>query len=95
MGGAAGIEVRRAPAAESPTERATTIRPYRPRARALAGPDGDDALTRVLALTHASGGGGRSTEIVHLPADEAAERILAVLAEHGVFPAGAVAAGER
>jgi electron transfer flavoprotein beta subunit len=91
------VEVRAAGAASDAAspERATTIRPYRPRARALAAPRSADALDRVLALTHAGGGGGRSTEIVHLPPDEAADRILALLAEHGVAPTDAVATGER
>ncbi len=90
------IDVRRAPAAAaSSTEHATTIRPYRPRARARPGPHGADALARVLALTHAAGGPVRTAEVVHLPALQAADRILAVLAEHGVTPAAVVAPSER
>jgi electron transfer flavoprotein beta subunit len=56
--------------------------PYRPRSRVLAGPRGDTALERVAALT-ATGAGTGHGEVVTLPPAEAAERILAALAEWG------------
>lgn len=58
------------------------FRPYRPRPRALAGPRGDTALERVVALT-ATGAANAHGEAVTLPPAEAAERILAALAAWG------------
>ena len=62
------------------------VQPYRPRARALAGPDGGSALDRVRALTGvgASGSGTASPRAtVALEPAEAAARIVAELREWG------------
>jgi electron transfer flavoprotein beta subunit len=56
-------------------------RPYRPRARTLAGPVGDEALERVRSLT-ALGAGPRG-EAVELDPAAAADRILTALHDWG------------
>jgi electron transfer flavoprotein beta subunit len=62
-----------------PVEGAELVRPYRPRARALAAPSGD-ALDRVRRLTDA-GGQRTAHEIAVLDPPAAARRILAALRE--------------
>jgi electron transfer flavoprotein beta subunit len=61
-------------------------RPYRPRARTLAGPTGDAALERVRALT-ALGAGPRG-DPVELDPGDAADRILDALRDWGYLDPG-------
>lgn len=58
------------------------VTPFRPRARVLAAPAGDDVLARLRALTDAGAASGRG-EIVELEPRAAAERIVAALREWG------------
>jgi electron transfer flavoprotein beta subunit len=88
----ASIEV--VPGPSGPVEHPDAVQRYRPRARVLAAPTGA-ALTRVLQLTDAAGTAPTTThELVTLEPPEAAERILAALAEWGyvdpVAPASAL-----
>jgi hypothetical protein len=63
------------------------VQRYRPRARALPSPAGA-ALARLLRPTHAAGSTSTTHELVTLEPHEAADRILAALAERGyVTPA--------
>lgn len=81
----ATIEV--VPGPSGPVEHPDVVQPYRPRARALAAPGGA-ALDRVVQLTDAIGASSTTHELVTLDPPEAAERILAALAEWGyVTPA--------
>ena len=59
-----------------------TVRPYRPRARALAAPAGDHPLDRLRALTD-TGVGSTRGETVTVPPREAAQRIIASLRSWG------------
>jgi electron transfer flavoprotein beta subunit len=78
---AATIEVVAGPA--GPIDHATAVRPYRPRARAMAAPAGD-ALARIRSLTGAGAAPATSTaETVVLEPAAAAERILAALRTWG------------
>jgi electron transfer flavoprotein beta subunit len=65
-----------------PVEHPDAVRPYRPRARALAAPTGTP-LARVLQLTDAAGATSTTHELVTLEPAAAADRILAALAEWG------------
>lgn len=69
------------------------VRPYRPRARALAAPAGGSAVDRVRALT-TTGGSGRG-EVVELSPDAAARRILDALVGWGYLSADADGAYRR
>jgi electron transfer flavoprotein beta subunit len=59
------------------------VRPYRPRARALAAPAGDRALDRLRVLTDAAANAAARGDTVHLDPPEAAERIVQALREWG------------
>ena len=61
---------------------ASVVSPYRPRARALAAPAGDQALDRLRVLTDAGGGSTRG-ETVELAPREAAARIVQALRDWG------------
>jgi electron transfer flavoprotein beta subunit len=58
------------------------VRPYRPRARAVAAPVGSSALDRVKQITDTSSAKGHG-ETVHLEPREAAELIMKKLREWG------------
>jgi electron transfer flavoprotein beta subunit len=64
---------------------APPLRPYRPRARALAAPAGDTALDRLRVLTDSTSSTGRG-ETLELDPESAADRILAALREWGEHP---------
>jgi electron transfer flavoprotein beta subunit len=76
----ATVEVIDGPA--GPREMAIEERPYRPRARVLPAPIGDDALTRIRALT-SSGIEVTHGETVTLDPPEAAARIAQALRDWG------------
>jgi electron transfer flavoprotein beta subunit len=76
----ATIEVVQGPT--GPVEQPDAVRRYRPRARMLAAPEGP-ALSRVLQLTDAAGATSTTHELVTLDPPDAADRILAALAEWG------------
>jgi hypothetical protein len=59
------------------------VRPYRPRARALAAPVGDRALDRLRVLTDAAANAAARGDTVHLDPPAAAERIVQALREWG------------
>jgi electron transfer flavoprotein beta subunit len=61
---------------------AAVVTPYRPRARALAAPVGDQALDRLRALTDAGGTSTRGETVVFAPRDAAA-RIVQALRDWG------------
>lgn len=61
----------------------TLVTPFRPRARTLLPPAGDDALARIRALTDPGGGSAAHGETLTLEPDAAAARILAALREWG------------
>jgi electron transfer flavoprotein beta subunit len=61
----------------------TMITPFRPRARVLPAPSGDDVLARLRELTDAGGSSAAHGETVTLSARGAAERILSALREWG------------
>lgn len=63
------------------------VRPYRPRARALAAPGGTSTLERLRALTDAAAGGAARGETVELSPADAAQRIMRALAEWGCLEA--------
>jgi electron transfer flavoprotein beta subunit len=67
---------------------AAVVRPYRPRARALAAPTGESTLDRLRVLTDAAAAAGARGETVHLPPAEAAARIVDALDHWGWLPAG-------
>jgi electron transfer flavoprotein beta subunit len=76
-------EVRATPSvARSTAGPERTLRPYRPRPRAVAAPAGATALARIAELT-AAGAAKAHREVLVLDAPEAAERILAALAAWG------------
>jgi electron transfer flavoprotein beta subunit len=62
------------------------LRPFRPRARVLPAPAGDTALDRLRVLTDAGSAGATRGETVELDPADAADRILATLAEWGELP---------
>jgi electron transfer flavoprotein beta subunit len=64
-----------------PVETTESVRPYRPRARAIAAPSGD-ALDRVRRLTDV-GGQRTAHELISLDPPAAAKRILAALRDWG------------
>jgi electron transfer flavoprotein beta subunit len=70
------------PGPTGPVEHPDAVQRYRPRARVLAAPVGA-ALTRVLQLTDAAGASSTTHELVTLEPADAADRILAALAEWG------------
>lgn len=55
------------------------VTPYRPRARVMPAPAGDDVLDRLRRLTDAGAGGGSRGETVELPPAAAAARIVETL----------------
>lgn len=59
------------------------VRPYRPRARALAAPAGGSTLDRLRVLTDAAAATGARGETVQLPPAEAAARIVDALDRWG------------
>jgi electron transfer flavoprotein beta subunit len=61
---------------------AAVVAPFRPRARALAAPAGDQALDRLRALTDAGGTSTRGETVVLAPRDAAA-RIVQALRDWG------------
>jgi hypothetical protein len=61
-------------------------RPYRPRARTFAAPSGSTALERIKVLTSTGSAPATHGESVTLDPPEAAERILAALADWGYLP---------
>lgn len=61
---------------------ASIVTPFRPRARVMPAPAGDDVLERLRALTD-TGAAPSHGEVVTLPAPEAAERIVRALREWG------------
>jgi electron transfer flavoprotein beta subunit len=77
----APIEIVPGPVADVHDE--AIVRPYRPRARALAAPAGDTALQRVRALTDTGAAGAAGGETVVLDPPAAAAHILDVLREWG------------
>jgi electron transfer flavoprotein beta subunit len=86
----AELQARRAPVPvvpgpPGPVEHPDAVQPYRPRARALPAPAGS-ALSRVVQLTDAVGAAATTHELVTLDPPQAAERILAALAEWGYVP---------
>jgi electron transfer flavoprotein beta subunit len=74
------------PGPTGPIEEPADVQPYRPRARALAAPPGDGALTRVRALTTTGEVGGHGEVLVAEPA-AAAARIVDALREWGYLDA--------
>jgi len=79
---AAAVEVRTGSAVVASEPMASTLRPFRPRARVLPAPRGTEARDRVLALTETSTAKAHR-EVVTLDPPAAAERILAALVEWG------------
>jgi electron transfer flavoprotein beta subunit len=77
----AAVELRVSPPTHHHTAPAT-VTPYRPRARVLLSPQGDDALTRLRAITDLGAAPARG-ETVELEPRAAAERIAAALREWG------------
>ncbi|MFZ9628932.1 MAG: mycofactocin-associated electron transfer flavoprotein beta subunit [Ilumatobacteraceae bacterium] len=76
----ATVEVVRSPDDRGALARAAaTVRPYRPRARVLAVPDGDTSLDRVRALTDAASSAPARGEVLVASPVEAANRIVAAL----------------
>jgi electron transfer flavoprotein beta subunit len=71
------------------------VRSYRPRARVLPAPAGDDARRRMLELTGALV--DRTPPRVVTPSSpaQAAEELLGFLHEHGYLAAGAPAGGAQ
>jgi electron transfer flavoprotein beta subunit len=80
------VEVVSGPIADVHDE--TIVRPYRPRARVLAAPQGDTALDRVRALTDAGGGASAAGETVVLDPPAAAAHVLEMLRNWGYIDAG-------
>ena len=66
---------------------APVVRPYRPRARALAAPGGDSTLDRLRVLTDAAAAGAARGETVELAPADAAARIVRALDEWGYLGA--------
>ena len=62
------------------------VRPYRPRARALAAPAGETALERLAVLTDAAAASAARGETVHLEPADAAARIVRALRDWGHLP---------
>lgn len=84
---AATVEVVPATTATAGGHHAAVVRPYRPRARALAAPAGASTLDRLKVLTDAAAAEGARGETVELPPAEAAARILDALDRWGWLPA--------
>jgi electron transfer flavoprotein beta subunit len=82
--GTGTIEVHRGPPAEDGTP--ALLRPFRPRARALAAPHGASALDRIVELLDV-GASSSHGEVVVLDPAAAADRLLAALAAWGYEPA--------
>lgn len=81
----APVEVLPMPAITGAPASSAVIRPYRPRARALAAPAGDTTLDRLRVLTDTAAATGRG-ETVELPPDLAAARIVEALERWGWLP---------
>jgi electron transfer flavoprotein alpha/beta subunit len=79
---AAEMPIIQAVSAEGPRERPTEISTYRPRARMLAAPAGQTALERVRAITEPATATAHGETVTLEPA-EAADRIIAALAQWG------------
>lgn len=77
----AAVEVRIAPPAHHRSAPAI-VTPYRPRARVMPAPAGDDPLARLRALTDATGAPARGETVTGTPA-EAAARIAQALRDWG------------
>jgi electron transfer flavoprotein beta subunit len=89
----AGLSARNAPITvvagpSAPRDTPSEIRPYRPRARVLAPPPGDDALDRVRSIT-AAGASVSHGETVTLEPAEAAARIVQALRDWGYLETSA------
>ncbi|MEX0846812.1 MAG: mycofactocin-associated electron transfer flavoprotein beta subunit [Ilumatobacteraceae bacterium] len=80
----AAVEVRVSPPPHHHTV-AAIITPYRPRARVLPSPHGDDALSRLRAITDLGAAPARG-ETIELEPRAAAERIAAALRDWGYLP---------
>jgi hypothetical protein len=78
----AAVELRVSPPPHHHHTAPAVITPYRPRARVLPSPRGDDALTRLRAITDLGAAPARG-ETVELEPRAAAERIAAALREWG------------
>jgi electron transfer flavoprotein beta subunit len=73
------------PSPGTPCEEAV-VRPYRPRARALAAPQGEHPLDRLRALTDTGVAGPAHGETSVLEPAAAATRIVAALTDWGYLP---------
>lgn len=63
----------------------SVVTPFRPRARVLPAPSGEDALERIKQLTDAAATSAHG-DTIELPPREAAERIAATLRQWGHLP---------
>ena len=79
---AASLPIIEAVGPTEPRELPAEVSPYRPRARMLAAPAGMTALERVRSITEPATAVSHGETVV-LPPAEAAERLLAALAEWG------------
>jgi electron transfer flavoprotein beta subunit len=89
----AGLAARNAritvvPGPSTPRDTPSEVRPYRPRARVLAPPPGDDALARVRAITAADASVSHGESVTLEPA-EAAARIVQALRDWGYLETSA------
>ncbi|MDO8363750.1 MAG: mycofactocin-associated electron transfer flavoprotein beta subunit [Actinomycetota bacterium] len=84
--GRAEIEVLQPTTPAAPDD--AVVRPYRPRARALAAPAGEHSLDRLRALTDAGAAVAARGETAHLAPADAAARIAAALRDWGYLPEG-------
>jgi electron transfer flavoprotein beta subunit len=89
----AGLAARNAPITvvpgpSTPRDTPSEVRPYRPRARVLAPPPGDDALARVRAITAADASVSHGETVTLEPA-EAAARIVQALRDWGYLETSA------
>jgi len=84
------VEVLSSPAGSTTADghAGAVVRPYRPRARALAAPPGASTLDRLRVLTDAAAAAGARGETVHLPPEDAAARIVDALDRWGWLPVG-------
>lgn len=75
------------PAADTAPAPLPTVRAYRPRARALPTPTGDDVLSRVRSLTAATSATAMARELESLAPHAAARRIVRALHDWGYVSA--------